>query len=120
MVYHKREWVCLIKPLDDLLVLHRLRFAQEIRNTEGINIPQQPIKPDELKMAAALINQLTKPFKPEQFKDEFSEKLLKLIEAKAKGKVTAAKPLKIVHSNTTEDLMQKLKASLKAPAKKAS
>jgi DNA end-binding protein Ku len=31
LVYHKREWICLIKPLDDLLVLHRLRFAQEIR-----------------------------------------------------------------------------------------
>ena len=120
LVYHKREWVCLIKPLDDLLVLHRLRFAQEIRNTEGINIPQQTIKTDELKMAAALINQLTKPFKPEQFKDEFSEKLLKVIEAKAKGKTPAVKPLKVVHSNTTEDLMQKLKASLKAPAKKAS
>jgi DNA end-binding protein Ku len=119
-VYHKREWVCLIKPFNDLLVLHRLRFAQEIRNTDGINIPQQTVKPDELKMAATLINQLSKPFKPEQFKDEFSEKLLKVIESKAKGKTAAVKPMKVVHSATTEDLMQKLKASLKAPAKKAS
>jgi DNA end-binding protein Ku len=120
LVYHKREWVCLIKPFNDLLVLHRLRFAQEIRNTDGINIPQQTVKPDELKMAATLINQLSKPFKPEQFKDEFSEKLLKVIESKAKGKTAAVKPMKVVHSATTEDLMQKLKASLKAPAKKAS
>jgi DNA end-binding protein Ku len=45
---------------------------------------------------------------------------LKVIEAKAKGKATSVKPLKVVHSATTEDLMQKLKASLKAPAKKAS
>ena len=120
LVYHKREWICLIKPLDDVMVMHRLRFAEEIRNTEGIVVPQQTIKPEELKMAASLINQLTKPFKPEQFKDEFSEKLLKLIEAKAKGKTTAIKPMKVVHSTATEDLMQKLKASLKAPAKKAS
>ena len=120
LVYHKREWVCLIKPLDNLLVMHRLRFAEEIRNAEGIVIPQQQIKPEELKMAASLINQLTKPFKPEQFKDEFSEKLLKLIELKAKGKVADYKPLKVVHTNTTEDLMQKLKASLKTQAKKAS
>lgn len=120
LVYHKREWICLIKPLDDLLVMHRLRFAEEIRKAEGIVVPQQQIKAEELKMAATLINQLTKPFKPEQFKDEFSEKLLKRIEAKAKGKSADYKPLKVVHNNTTEDLMQKLKASLKTQTKKAS
>lgn len=119
LVYHKREWICLIKPMGDLLVLHRLRFAQEIRSTTGLTLPKADIKTEEVKMATMLINQLTKPFKPEQFRDEFSEKLLKVIEAKAKGKTTAYKPLKLVHS-TTEDLMQKLKASLKSPAKKAS
>jgi DNA end-binding protein Ku len=119
LVYHKREWICLVKPQGDLLVLHRLRFAQEIRKPEGIVVPKQEIKGEELKMASMLINQLTKPFKPEQFKDEFSEKLLKVIEAKAKGKTADFKPLKVVHSNT-QDLMEKLKASLKTPAKKAS
>src|SRR5215216_3716457 len=94
LVYHKREWVCLIKPLDDLLVMHRLRFAQEIRKADNIAVPQQTIKPEELKMAATLINQLTKPFKPEQFKDEYAEKLLKVIAAKAKGKTTKFKPMK--------------------------
>ena len=119
LVYHKREWICLVKPQGDLLVLNRLRFAQEIRKLEGIVVPKQEIKGEELKMASMLINQLTKPFKPDQFKDEFSEKLLKVIEAKAKGKTADFKPLKVVHSNT-QDLMEKLKASLKAPAKKAS
>jgi DNA end-binding protein Ku len=119
LVYHKREWVCLIKPFGELLILHRLRFAQEIRTVSGLTVPKSDVKGEELKMASMLINQLTKPFKPEQFKDEFSDKLLKVIEAKAKGKTTSYKPLKVVHSNT-EDLMQKLKASLKTPAKKAS
>lgn len=119
LVYHKREWICLIKPLNEVLVLHRLRFAQEIRPAEGLVIPKTDVKADEIKMASMLINQLTKPFKPEQFKDEFSEKLLKVIEAKAKGKSASFKQMKVVHS-TTEDLMEKLKASLKAPAKKAS
>ncbi len=120
LVYHKREWVCLIKPLNEFLVMHRLRFAQEIRTTEGLVAPKADIKGDELKLASSLINQLTKPFKPEQFKDEFSDKLIKVIEAKAKGKTSTVKPLKVVHNSTTEDLMQKLKASLKTPAKKAS
>ena len=72
-------------------------------------------------MATLLIDQLTKPFKPQEFKDEFSEKLLKVIEAKAKGRGGTFKSMKVVHKTTNEDLMQKLKASLKpAPRKKAS
>src|SRR6476660_3930909 len=59
LVYHKREWVCLVKPLNDVLVLHRLRFAQEIRGAEGLVIPKTDVKSEELKMASLLINQLT-------------------------------------------------------------
>ena len=71
LVYHKREWICLIKPMGDLLVLHRLRFAQEIREAAGLTLPKADVKAEEVKMATMLISQLTKPFKPEQFKDEF-------------------------------------------------
>ncbi|HEU4633573.1 MAG TPA: Ku protein [Flavisolibacter sp.] len=121
LVYHKREWICLLKPLGDALVMHRLRFAEEIRSAGDLTIPKADLKGEELKMATLLIDQLTKPFRPEQFKDEFSDKLLKVIEAKAKGKTGAFKTMKVVHSATTEDLMEKLKASLKpAPRKKAS
>jgi DNA end-binding protein Ku len=118
-VFHKREWVCLLKPSADALVLNQLRFAEEIRSTKGLEIPQVSTKAEELKMAASLIAQLTKPFKPEQFRDEYAEQLLKIIEAKSKGKTTKFKAMKVVHTTETEDLMQKLKASLK-PAKKAS
>ena len=121
LVFHRREWICLVKPQDDVLVMHRLRFPEEIRETTTLTIPRAEVKDAELKMAAALINQLTMPFKPEDFKDEFSEKLMKVIENKAKGKTTTNKTLKVVHSSTTQDLMQILKDSLKpAPRKKAS
>jgi DNA end-binding protein Ku len=121
LVYHKKEWIGLIKPLGDILVLHRLRFAQEIRPSDQIAVPHTEVKEAELKIASQLIKQLTQPFNPEQFKDEFTDKLLKAIEARAnaKGKNTPVKPMKVVHS-VTEDLMEKLKASLKAPNKKAS
>jgi DNA end-binding protein Ku len=112
LVYQSKEWVCLIKPLNNVLVLHRLRFSDEIRSTSGLDIPETIIKPEELKMASLLIAQLTKPFKAQDYRDTYSEKLLKVIEAKAKGKITG-KPLKVVHNATTGDLMEKLKASLK-------
>ena len=66
----------------------------------------------------SLINQLTQPFKPEEFKDEFSAKLIKVIEAKSKGKGATVKQMKAVTSTTTIDLMEKLKESLKTPTRK--
>ena len=118
MVFHRREWYCLLKPLGDVLVLHRLRFPEEIRNPEEITIPGTPIKEPEMKMAISLIEQLTQPFNPKDFKDEFSEKLLKVIESKAKGKGATIKQLKTTTSATTIDIMESLKASLKTPQRK--
>lgn len=119
LVYHNKEWLCLLKAQRKVLILHRLRFSDEIRSEAGLVIPDTDIKGEELKMASLLIAQLTKPFKPEEYRDTYSEKLLKVIEAKAKGKATG-KPMKIVHNATTADLMEKLKASLGKHSKKAS
>ena len=117
-VFHNREWVCLLKPFEKAIVLNRLRFSEEIRTTEGLKLPDSNTKGEELKMASMLISQLTKPFQADKFKDEYSGKLMKVIEAKAKGKTDNFKPMKVVHNTNTEDLMAKLKASLKT--KKAS
>ena len=119
LVFHKREWVCLVKPLDKVLVLHRLRFPEEIRDTDSLTIPDAPIKDAEIKMAISLIDHLTKPFNPKIFKDEYTDKLLKIIHAKAKGKTVDYKPMKLVHSTTT-DLMDQLKASISGSKKKVS
>ena len=70
-------------------------------------------------MAVDLIEQLTRPFKPEKYKDDYTNQLMKIIRAKAKGKKPAFKPMKVVHSKK-EDLMGQLKASLSASKKKAS
>ncbi len=116
-VYHDSEWVCLIKPFNNALLMHRLRFSEEIRTEEDLNLPQVKSNAAELRMASTLINQLTKPFSPDLYKDEYTEKLLKVIEAKSKGKPASFKSMKVVH-NKTADLMEQLKASLKT--KKAS
>lgn len=116
-VMRAREHICIIKTIDNVLVLNRIRFAQEIRKTADLKIPATKSKPSEIKMATTLINQLTKPFDPSKFKDDYSDKLLKVIRAKARGKKVAYKPMKVVHSST-KDLMEQLKASLGSSAKK--
>ncbi|MCG2617341.1 Ku protein [Terrimonas sp. NA20] len=118
-VMHNREHVCIIKALDDVLVLNRIRFSQEIRTPKDLNLPKTKSKPAELKMAVSLIDQLTQPFDISAFKDEYTDKLMKIIKAKSKGKKTPFKPMKVVHS-TTKDLMEQLKASLSSGKKKAS
>jgi DNA end-binding protein Ku len=118
-VFHKREWIGLIKPYGNALMLHRLRFAEEIKEQTKLSLPEGAIKGEELKLASSLLKELKAPFKPEQFKDQYREKLLQVIEAKSKGKTSTVKQMKVVHS-ATEDLMAKLKASMKAPTKKAS
>jgi len=110
-VMHNREHVCIVKANDKVIVLNRIRFAQEIRSPKDLNLPASKSKPGELKMAVNLINQLTQPFDVKKYKDDYSEKLLKIIKAKSKGKSVPYSPLKVVHSRT-QDLMEQLKASL--------
>ncbi len=118
-VLRNRESLVLIKPMDDILVLNKIRFHQEIRETDEIKAPASTPKPAELKMAIQLIDQLTTKFDISKYKDTYSDKLLKLINAKAKGKKVKASPLKVVHSRS-RDLMEQLKESLKPSKRKAS
>jgi DNA end-binding protein Ku len=118
-VLRNKEHPTLIKSSGDLLVLHRLRFHHEIRDHKDLEIPSVAPKPAELKMAMSLINQLSGDFNIDAYKDTYTEKLMKLIKAKAAGKRAPVHKLKVVHSKT-QDLMEQLKASLDTKKKKAS
>jgi DNA end-binding protein Ku len=105
-----------LKPMGNTLVLSKIRFAEEIRDTSELDIPKKSaIKPAELKMALSLIDQYSGPFNIEKFKDEYTAELLKVIKAKAKGKKIAQPKMIVVHSKSS-DLMEQLKASLKKKA----
>ena len=120
-VLRTAETLTVLKPRGNVLVLSKIRFAQEIRDTDELNLPAaSEVKPAELKMALALIKQYTSPFNIDKFKDEYAASLLKIIKAKAKGKKSKVPTLKIVHSKS-KDLMEQLKASLqKSKTSKAS
>ena len=118
-VMRSKEKLCLVKPLDDILVVQRIRFQQEIRDHKDLKIPESQPKPAELKMALSLIDQLTEKFDISAWKDSYSENLMALIKAKAKGGKVKAPVMKVVHSKT-EDLMSQLQASLNTKRKKAS
>lgn len=119
-VMRNKEHLAILRAEDDVIILNRIRFAQEIRPTRDLNLPaKKTIKPTELKMAVSLINQLSGKFNIKKYKDTYSAALMKLIQAKAKGKKIEVPHLKVVHSKT-QDLMDQLKASLGTKKKKAS
>ena len=118
-VLRNKENICLIRALEDVLVLNKLRWAQEIRPTEELNIPGGSSKPAEMKMAVELINHLSGKFDISNYKDTYSDELMKLIKAKAKGKKPVQPTLRVVHS-PKKDLLSQLKASLQGGRKKAS
>jgi DNA end-binding protein Ku len=118
-VLRNKEHLCLIKASVDIMVLHRLRFQEEIRDHKGLDTSASAPKPAELKMALSLIDQLTQPFDIRKYKDTYNSKLMKLIKARAAGKKTIPHPLKVVHS-AKMDLMDQLKESLTNKKKKVS
>jgi len=101
-----------IKPSGNILVLSKIRFSEEIRKTDELKVPAKTVvKPEEIKMALALINQYTEPFDIGKYKDEYAASLMKVIEDRASGKKGKVRKLKITPTRT-DNLMDQLKASL--------
>lgn len=119
-VLRNKETLAVIKPYNDILVVNRIRFEQEIRDHKAVKMPAGSApKPAEMKMAMELIKSMTGKFDISAYKDTYANELMKIIKAKAKGVKTKASPLKVVHKQGT-DLMAQLKASLGNKKKKAS
>ncbi|HQY50764.1 MAG TPA: Ku protein [Ignavibacteria bacterium] len=111
-VLRTAEMLAVIKPYENLLLLNKIRFKEEIRETNEIKIPSSSVNKDQLKMAVKLIDQYSAKFNISKFKDEYSASLLKIIKAKSKGKKTSKHKIHNIKSDT-KDLMNQLKASLK-------
>ena len=111
-VMRARDNMAAVKPLGQALVLNQMRFPSDIRNPKDLNFPdKQSSSAEEIKMALALIDQLTKPFIPEDWHDTYTEELEEIIEQKAKGKKPKARG-KEPQDTKIKDLMSTLKASL--------
>jgi len=86
-VFHNREYLVAVRPLNKFLVLHTMRFADELVSADKLEIPSPSRRPSdrELEMAEQLVSSLQKAFRPSAFKDSYRDRVRDLIARKAKG-----------------------------------
>jgi DNA end-binding protein Ku len=111
-VLRSTESMCIVHPVDNAIVVTRIRFEQQIRNQSELKLDDKvEVSKKELDMGLALINQYAEDLDLSKYKDEYHTELLKLIEAKAKGKRPTIKKLK-PKAAKGDDLYDQLMSSL--------
>ncbi len=111
-VLRNTENLCVIHPMDGVIVVTKMRFQEEIRDMKDLKkVDDSSITKKEMDVGLALIKQYSSKFDISAFKDEYSAELLKIIKAKAKGKrvvVKKIKPQKVTSDNLYDQLMKSL------------
>jgi DNA end-binding protein Ku len=117
IVIRDREALAALDPFESTMLLSTLYWPDEIRALGELDIPaEEPeIKPAEKRMAAQLIEAMTGEFDPQQYRDEYREALMQVIESKVEGRETVA-VAEPEEGTKLVDLMAALQASVKAAA----
>src|SRR5689334_9778957 len=116
-----KQYIVMIRPVEDGLVMQQLLYGTEVRSIKEIDIPKTEVRDAELKLAQQLIEQqAADKFDPSAYKDEVRDR----IEAAVKKKVESGQEITTVEQpeqgGQVIDLMEALRASLeKKPAKRA-
>jgi len=118
-VMRQKEHLSLVGIYRDALVLHVIRFEDEIRNPGELKLTKTKVKAKEVDMAVSLIEQYTSDFDFKKYKDIYNDQLMKIIESKATGKKPKVEEYDS-EPTQADDLMAKLKASLEKKKSKAS
>ena len=115
IVIRDREALAAMDPFENTMLLSTLYWPDEIRDMGELDLPEEEaeIKPAEKKMAAQLIEAMTGEFDPAEYRDEYRDALMQVIESKIEGRETIEietpeEPTKLV------DLMAALQASVSA------
>jgi DNA end-binding protein Ku len=115
--FRDKEHLAALRFKDDVFVLETMYWPDEIRAAEFDTLEaDEKVRANEVDMAKSLIQNLTEPWQPDAYKDEYREALMDIVERKVAGEPieapAAAAPARVV------DLMDALKASVDAAKRK--
>ncbi len=117
VVMRTKQYLAALRPVDDVLVLSTMNYADEIAPVEELGeIPgaNEKVTEREMKMAQQLIESLSAKFDPTAYRDEYREQVVEMIERKADGEEIVSPPTEDDQPAPVVDLMAALEASLEA------
>jgi DNA end-binding protein Ku len=88
VVIRSRQHLAAVIPVDRALVMNTLRWSNEIRSIEDLNLPEagkDGLTEKELAMAERLVDDMTEKWKPESYKDTYTDDLMARIEKRVKA-----------------------------------
>lgn len=113
-----QQHLVLLRPRNGVLVMEQLHYAEEVRATTEVPVPEGEVKPQELELAKKLIEQTANDeFEPHKYKDTVRERVLDAIQRKVDGQDITA-DVAVESGTQVIDLMEALRASLAAPAER--
>jgi DNA end-binding protein Ku len=107
-----KQYIVSLRPFNDGLIMHQLRYAEEVKPWAEVPLPELPeLKPAELGLAKQIIQQIAhETFAPERYKDDVQARMRDLIAQKVEGQEITMTPE--APAGKVIDLMEALKASL--------
>src|SRR6266849_3518149 len=110
-----KQYIVMIRPVEDGLVMQQLLYAGEVRSIKDIEIPKTEVRDAELKLAQQLIEQAADKFDPSAYTDEVRSRVEAAIQKKVEGQeITLAEAPE--QGAQVIDLMEALRASLEKKA----
>ncbi|MDU0301924.1 Ku protein [Streptomyces sp. PAL114] len=108
-----RERLGLLRIRDDVIVLHAMRWPDEIRDPSSLTPPPVEVSDEEIDRALALMNTMTRDdLEGPEFRNTYTEAVAKLIEAKREHREPAPAPEAAEESGQLVDLMAALNESV--------
>lgn len=105
-----KERLCIVRVYESFLLVETLLYPDEIFDANESPVAKVTSTKQELTIAEHLVDLMTKPFDPSQYKDNYREALESLVESKVNGKVPASKAKK--QTGKVVDLMEALRQSV--------
>lgn len=113
IIIRQTQHLASVKVVGDALVLEIMRFANELVDAREFSFPSRDaVRPQELRMAEQLVENLAEPFDPSRYTDDYRANLMKVIKAKMKGKKAKLEEPEETRDSGVLDLMSRLRASL--------
>jgi DNA end-binding protein Ku len=115
VILRDAQHLAAVEAIGDAMVLTMMRFADELADLSDFRFPKaEAIRPAELNMARQLIESLSAKWNPEKYTDEYRDNLMKVIQAKLKGRKPRLEERETPQSADVVDLMARLRASMEA------